>query len=59
MVGGTFSLFDTLLWRMLERLSYRNIDGHLVEPLEDETKLNISPPVTKYFLANLTCTGRA
>ena len=33
------------LWRMLERLSYRNIDGHLVEPLEDETKLNISPPV--------------
>ena len=47
------------LWRILERLSYRNIDGHLVEPLEDETKLNISPPVTKYFLANLTCTGRA
>ena len=47
------------LWRMLERLSYRNIDGHLVEPLEDETRLNISPPFTKYFLANLTCTGRA
>ena len=27
------------LWRMLERLSYRNIDGHLVEPLEDETAI--------------------